>query len=433
MSAAGTQNMNVVDMGGTIPEARDTQAEALRQAIVGCLWGTAVGDALGLSCEGLSKSRQRRLFPDPARYHFLFGRGMVSDDTEHTWMVAQALLVSVGDPERFGRSLAWQLRGWLLCLPAGVGFATLRATLRLWMGLPYTRSGVYSAGNGPAMRSALLGVCYGGDRQRLYDLVRVCTRITHTDPKAEAGALLIALAAHLAASGQAGASSRTDASAKAVSTSDTDSTYDTVYGIEDTKVRESLSPAMSSATGNGEDESARRTRVDACCEILLAGLPPDADPFTEIIEKVRVSAAGGRTTEDFAAGMGMGEGVSGYVCHTVPVALHAWLRFPNDYEQAVLSVIRCGGDADTTGAIVGALVGASAGRDGIKADWRAGLWEWPRTGARMEQLGARLADSLGDGKRRPPVRINPVAVLGRNTLFLIVILLHGFRRLLPPY
>ena len=354
---------------------------------------------------------------------------MVSDDTEHTWMTAQALLVSGGDPERFGHSLAWKLRGWLLCLPAGVGFATLWATLRLWMGLPYTRSGVYSAGNGPAMRSALLGICYGGDRQRLYDLVRVCTRITHTDPKAFAGALLIALAAHVSASGQGSAPCRTEASTKAVSTSDTGSTLKT----EDAKVRGSLSSAMFADVINSKEEAASRARVDACCAILLASLPPDADPFAELIEKIRVSAGSGQTTEDFAVSLGLTEGVSGYVCHTVPIALHAWLRFPDDYEQAVLSVIRCGGDTDTTGAIVGALVGASVGRDGIRADWRAGLWEWPRTSARMEQLGGWLADSLADGKHRPPVRINPVAVLGRNILFLIVILLHGFRRLLPPY
>lgn len=32
-------------------------------AIIGCLLGTAVGDALGLSYEALSKPRQRRLYP----------------------------------------------------------------------------------------------------------------------------------------------------------------------------------------------------------------------------------------------------------------------------------------------------------------------------------------------------------------------------------
>ena len=131
-----------------------------RRAIEGCLIGTAVGDALGLAGEGLSRRRQARLFPDLSRPHFLGRQGMVSDDTEHTCLVAQALIASAGELEALTRALAWRLRFWLLGGPAGIGWATLRATVKLWLGVPPDRSGVWSAGNGPAMRSALLGVCY---------------------------------------------------------------------------------------------------------------------------------------------------------------------------------------------------------------------------------------------------------------------------------
>src|SRR5436305_2051528 len=102
-------------------------------ALVGCLLGTAVGDAVGLWCEGLSPRRQRRLHADVG-HHFLGCRGMVSDDTEHACMTAQALIVSAGDERRFLRSLGWRLRFWLLGLPAGIGRATLRAILKLWVG-----------------------------------------------------------------------------------------------------------------------------------------------------------------------------------------------------------------------------------------------------------------------------------------------------------
>jgi hypothetical protein len=44
--------------------------------------------------------------------------------------------------------LARRLRGWLAAMPAAVGFGTLRAILKLWMGFPPSRSGVRSAGNG---------------------------------------------------------------------------------------------------------------------------------------------------------------------------------------------------------------------------------------------------------------------------------------------
>jgi ADP-ribosyl-[dinitrogen reductase] hydrolase len=117
-------------------------------AIVGCILGTALGDALGLCCEGMSRRRQHRYYPHLDAPRLLFSRGMVSDDTEHTCMVAQALLAGGDDVERFTASLAWRLRFWLLALPAGIGRATLRAIVKLWLGYRPQRSGVFSAGNG---------------------------------------------------------------------------------------------------------------------------------------------------------------------------------------------------------------------------------------------------------------------------------------------
>ncbi|MEE8624523.1 MAG: ADP-ribosylglycohydrolase family protein, partial [Acidiferrobacterales bacterium] len=92
----------------------------------------------------MSKRRQRQVYPEISGHRFVFGKGMVSDDTEHACMVAQALIVSGGDVETFAKSLAWRFRFWLLGLPAGIGFATLRAVLKLWLGFPSHRSGVFS-------------------------------------------------------------------------------------------------------------------------------------------------------------------------------------------------------------------------------------------------------------------------------------------------
>lgn len=164
-----------------------------RDNILGSLLGEALGDSIGLWCEGMSPRRQQRF--GPYRQRFFFGKGMCSDDTEHALMTAQALIVSAGQPEQFVRSLAWRLRGWLLGAPAGIGLATLRSVLKLWLGFPPSRSGVWSAGNGPAMRAAILGVAFGREPDRLRELVRRSTHLTHTDPKAEAGALAIAFAA----------------------------------------------------------------------------------------------------------------------------------------------------------------------------------------------------------------------------------------------
>ena len=117
---------------------------------------------------------------------------MISDDTEHTLFVAQSLMAHPDSSERFAKRLAWCLRGWLLTLPAGIGMATLRSILRLWGGIPPHRSGVYSAGNGPAMRSAPIGAFFPHDPLRLESFLQASTLLTHTDPRALIGARAIA-------------------------------------------------------------------------------------------------------------------------------------------------------------------------------------------------------------------------------------------------
>src|SRR5690349_508584 len=90
-------------------------------AAAGSLLGTAVGDAVGLPCEGLSRRRQARFGFSLDNYSLLPNRGMCSDDTDHACMVAQALAASGGDVKKFSSSLAWRLRFWFLGLPAGIG------------------------------------------------------------------------------------------------------------------------------------------------------------------------------------------------------------------------------------------------------------------------------------------------------------------------
>src|SRR5215469_8582934 len=134
-----------------------------RGRLAGLLFGTAVGDALGLPAENLSAEKIKRRWGGNWKMRFLFGRGMVSDDTEHTLMVAQTLLEHPDDALKFHRSLAWKLRWWFLGLPGGVGLATARACLKLWLGFPPGKSAVNSGGSGPAMRSAIIGAYFAHD------------------------------------------------------------------------------------------------------------------------------------------------------------------------------------------------------------------------------------------------------------------------------
>lgn len=347
-------------------------------SMVGCLLGTALGDAIGLPWEGLTRSRLRRMAPLPLKHRFLLRRGMVSDDAEHACMTAQALTASAGDPAAFGAALARQLRGWLLCAPAGIGLATLRALLRLTAGVGWERSGVWSAGNGPAMRAPVLGVAFGGQPDRLRELVRISARITHTDPKAEHGALAVAIAAHHA----------------------------------------SQAPRPDPATFLAE---------------LRRALEPDGSPMLALAEQAAASADRLESTEAFADALGLRTGVSGYILHTVPVTLQAWLRHPDDFRGAITAVVRCGGDTDTTAAILGGILGAGLGEAGLPADWLEGIVEWPRSPAWMARTARRLGAVLREGRPIAPEPVPWGAVLPRNLLFTVVVLIHGFRRLLPPY
>ena len=101
--------------------------------IQGCLLGTAVGDAIGLPSEGLSRTKAGKFCGGGLQHRLWFGHGMFSDDTEHTLMVAAALHRHGNDMMAFQRALAWSLRWWMLALPAGVGMSTAKAIVRLWM------------------------------------------------------------------------------------------------------------------------------------------------------------------------------------------------------------------------------------------------------------------------------------------------------------
>ena len=151
----------------------------LRERFAGVLLGTAVGDSLGLPAEGLSRQTIQRRWRGEWQQRLVFGHGMCSDDTEHTFLVAQSLLTHPDDPGAFQRCLAWKLRLWLLGLPAGIGLATARAILKLWVGFPPSRSGVFSAGNGPAMRSAILGAYFHDAPEQRQT---VCLRHDPADP-----------------------------------------------------------------------------------------------------------------------------------------------------------------------------------------------------------------------------------------------------------
>lgn len=352
-----------------------------RQCLNGVLIGTAVGDSLGLPAEGLSSRRTQRLFGGTWRQRFFLGRGMVSDDTEHTVFVAQALLSCSDSAAQFRRSLAWKLRLWLLCLPSAVGKATLRSIIKLWIGFSSERSGVYSAGNGPAMRSAIIGSYFAGSSESISAFVTASTRITHTDPRALTGALAVA---HLS-----GWIVRNDSAG-------------------DVPVPEIF--------------------------LLLrdVGTPTDEE-WRETIDKMESAFEDQCSVQELAARMRLSKGVTGYTYHTVPVAIYSWLMHYGDFRATLESALSCGGDTDTVGAIAGALAGASMGEKGIPTEWVERIMDWPLSTEFLKKLAACLAERQAG--RASALMIGSLwpGLLPRNIVFLLLVLMHGIRRLAPPY
>jgi len=321
------------------------------------LVGTAIGDALGLPVENLSARRIRRLFGRIERYRFLGRTGYVSDDTEQTAFVAQALIAAPKDPKLFAKAFARKLKGWILRLPFGVGFATLRACMKLLAGVSPERSGVFSAGNGAAMRSAIVGAFFFENPERRIAFCQALSRVTHTDPKAIEGAQFVAALA-----------------AQAVESPS------------------ELRPDLEAACGEVHDEA------------LLTAI-------TSAQRLVRDSAS----TEDAARELG----VSGYVVHTVAFAAFCAARFGIDARKALEEAVNAGGDTDTIGAIVGALVGARHGIAGLPKDLVDSLEDGPLGRGHL----ILLAKALGNGETLVP-RYSAAKLLVRNVLLVPVILAH---------
>ena len=138
---------------------------------------------------------------------------------------------------------------------------------------------------------------------------------------------------------------------------------------------------------------------------------------------------GGSSVKAFANHLGLSRGVSGYIYHTVAVCLFAWLRHYRDVRPCIEEVILLGGDADTTGAIVGALAGATSGASYIPSEWLR-FCEWPRSVGWMRGLAERLNEDSGV---RQPLQVFWPGIFLRNLVFVGVLGIHLIRRCLPPY
>lgn len=357
----------------TPPEKEERRAD-LRDRFAGVLLGTAIGDALGLPMEGMGAAAIARAYPRLDRF-FLLGRtGFVSDDTEQSALVAQSLARHPRARERFVRAFQWSLLGWFLRLPWGIGFGTLRACLRIALG--FRRSGVSSAGNGAAMRAAIVGAFFYDAPATRRDWADEVARVTHLDRRAVEGARFVA---ELAAQGMS------------------------YRSAEDL-------PSF----------------VEAAAAVV-------GDPsLASALEQAQRLAQAGVSIEIASKKLGS----TGFVLHTIAITTFCFLRFGHDPMLTITEAIRAGGDTDSNAAIVGAWMGAMYGESGLPAALTAKLHDgdW-FTSSRSMTLGgpshlrALAADleKARSGTASTRASYSWFGALVRNAALYPVVLGHAFR------
>jgi len=297
--------------------------------VAGALLGTAVGDALGMPIEGLSHANVRTYYKGIKEYRDDDQRGDLTagqwtDDTQMTFAVARALTAHPEGPEAWPNAVAdeylalrSEARRW--------GETTTTAIDRLAEGVSPVESGVTGrATDGAAMRAAPLGVWWAArdlDSEEAFAVVRPVLAVTHRHPAALAAGWGQVVAVRTLLGW-------------------TPETFDR------TAFWDRLIDATTWAEGQlgGDDRVSRR----------LQGLADQLDAFPLDLR-------------DACDGVGV------WADEAWPFACAMVARRAHLLENTLLSGINVGGDADTTGAMMGAMLGALHGWDAFPDEWREGL------------------------------------------------------------
>lgn len=303
----------------------------LKSKFRGSLLGTGIGDALG-------RSRESRGMVQPEKIGKLAEESNVlryTDDTQQMISLAESLSQKGGfDGEHFGERLVENYN------PArGYGPGSSQVIKSLSQGVEWDKpaqklfGGSGSYGNGSSMRTAPAGLFCYDDLDDLRSFVRDCSRITHVHRLGIEGAILQSCSVALA--------TREDPS----SDFNGEGFLEKVQGfIEEEEYEEKLN------------------RVK---ELLRTN--PDRK---EVVSN-------------------LGNGVEAF--NSVPTAVYSFLSHPENFEDALTYAISLGGDADTIGAMTGAISGAYHGEKQIPNEW----------GEKLEDRDyiSSLADKLFDVKK----------------------------------
>jgi ADP-ribosyl-[dinitrogen reductase] hydrolase len=289
--------------------------EVFLEKAKGSLLGLAIGDALGASNEFKTREAIQENVRDLIGGGWLHLKaGEITDDTEMTLCILEAYASGYTLELVAGNFLAW-----LSSKPKDIGNLTRTALSELKRGVSPRESGRIAwgimrqsgVGNGAVMRSAPTAILRAFDREvRIIETIEIA-RITHYDQRAIEAALW-------------------------------------------------LNAMIAAYLTGATDQSAWLVARE---ELLLARIEQHWDtPEDDVLDWVEGAQKLSITELD----------TSGYALATVQVA--AWvLLHSENFEDALILAINQGGDADTIGAVTGALLGAKFGLFNIPKRWKDGL------------------------------------------------------------
>ena len=297
----------------------------------GTLLGTAIGDALGMPVEGLSHQNVRTYYKGIKEYRTDDQRGDLeagqwTDDTQFTFALARALTKA----EKAAAFPEVAAEEYVELLPAARrwGETSRPAVERLAQGKSWKEAGMSSSArptNGAAMRAAPLGVWWAladCSREEAWEVMRPVFEVTHRHSASVAAAF-----------GQA---------------------FAVCYALRRTPgafQSEAFWQELTDVTAWGEEqlEGADQSNTDRLQKLTghLGEFPLDL--------------------QDICNGTG------GYASESWPFAVAMFARNPTLVEATLLSAVNVGGDADTVGAMTGALLGALNGWPAFPAAWQDDL------------------------------------------------------------
>ncbi|HEX3053213.1 MAG TPA: ADP-ribosylglycohydrolase family protein [Aggregatilineaceae bacterium] len=304
----------------------------LSEQFVGAMLGLMVGDALGRT----RKDHTPESLMERENFDGEMIGGFYTEDSELAMGVAESLLeLGEIDPDHLAVKFGQNLNAM-----RGHNPGELEVLYRLQQGMDWRDANrvVFAEGSygvGGSCRATPIGLFYHNDHDTLIEAAAASARVTHAHPLGEAGAVTVALAVAMAAN-------RVTAQGM-------------FYEMQD----------MLAATPYAEILPHFVPLVD-----LLESWPNPA----QVVEAI----GDNRLT----------------VQACIPAALYSVLRHPDSFEKAVLFAVSLGGDADTIGAIAGAVAGAYHGQKAIPGKWIQALENEERGRDYMIELGARLYETV---------------------------------------